>query len=87
MLKINGEPIRAEGLLFVYDECHKVYLITSEAGRRNLFEHGWSEADFRHPSELPGVWEETCPLRFISDAELDTQYVEQGDDATVEWEP
>ena len=86
-LYINGEPVKAEGLVFVYDDCHKVYLVTSEAGRQQLFEHNWSEEDFRHPCELPGIWEQTCPLRFISDADLNTQYVPQGEDATVEWVP
>jgi hypothetical protein len=85
MLRINNEPIKAEGLMFIYDGCHKVYLVTSEAGRRQLLECGWSQDDFRHPSELPAVWEQTCPLRFISDADLNTMYVEQGDDALVEW--
>jgi hypothetical protein len=84
-LKINGETVTAEALLFAYDGCHKVYLVTSEAGRRSLLEHGWVEDDFRHPSELPAVWEQTCPLRFISNADLQTVYVEQCDDAIVEW--
>jgi hypothetical protein len=84
-LYINGRTVPAEGLVFVYDGCHKVYLIDSEEGRRQMFESGWSEYDFQHPSELPAVWEETCSLRFISNADLKRMYVQQGDDATVEW--
>jgi hypothetical protein len=84
-LRINGKPVAAEGLLFIYDNCHKIYLITSETGRRVLLLCGWTEAEFRHPSELPAVWEQSCPLRFISDAELTTMYVQQGQDATVQW--
>jgi len=84
-LKINGKPIKAEGLKFVYDGCHKIYLITNEIGRQQILNCGWSEDDFRHPSELPAIWPETCFLRFISDADLKTQYVEQGEEAKVEW--
>jgi hypothetical protein len=85
-LYINSEPVKAEGLVFIYDGCHKVYLVTSEEGRARVLSNGWSEADFRHPSELPDVWEETCDLRFIDDADLKREYVPQGEDATVEWE-
>jgi hypothetical protein len=85
MLLINGHPVPAEGLLVAYDGCHKVYLVTNEEGRDRLLGGNWTEADFYHPSELPAIWEDTCPLRFISNADLGTMYVEQGDDATVEW--
>jgi hypothetical protein len=34
-------------------------------------------------SELPAIWNVTCGLRFISSADLRTQYVEQCEDATV----
>jgi hypothetical protein len=88
MLRINGKPVAAEGLMFVYDDCHKVYLVDNEEGRQHLLEYGWSEEDFRHPSELPAVWAETCPLRFIHWADLrEPDLVPQGEDAIVEWEP
>jgi hypothetical protein len=85
-LRINGQPIPAEGLAFVYDDCHKIYIVDNEEGRQCLLEHGWSPDDFRHPSELPAIWDQTCPLRFIMNADLKRSYVEQGDDATVTWE-
>ena len=81
-------PVKAEGLMFFYDGCHKIYLATSEEGRQRLFNNGWSQEDLHHPSELPAVWEETCPLRFISDADLKRMYVDQDEDSinvTVEW--
>jgi len=85
-LKINGVPVPAEGLFFVFDGCHKIYLIDNEAGRRNLLRHGWSQSDFRHPSELPEVWWKTCWLRFINWADLrEPGPVPQGEDALVEW--
>ena len=40
-----------------------------------------------HKIYLPEVWEEACPLRFISSADLSERYVEQCQTACVRWEP
>jgi len=92
MLRINGKPVPAEGMVFVYDGCHKVYIIDNEEARRRFVDElGWSESDFRHPSELPDVWAETCPLRFIHWGDLRQPDLvpqdEHSADATVEWVP
>lgn len=51
-----------------------------------MFDRGFTEADI-HPIEaLPEVWEDTCPLRFISSADLSVHYVEQCQAAQVSWE-
>lgn len=53
----------ADYLGFVWDGCHKIYLIESITD--------WDECDAYTPDEmlpmdeLPAVWRKTCPLRFI----------------------
>lgn len=85
-LWINGKPVDAEG--FMYDGCHKVFLIATDADVEHMRGHGWSEDDIQPLSELPGVWAETCFLRFISGTGASDyhNYVEQGEDAKVVWE-
>lgn len=75
-LKINGVVVNATQ--FITDDCHKIYVLDSAEGREQVLSRGWSEADFRPVSELPAVWDDTCPLRFISSADLDRQYIAQG---------
>ncbi len=83
-LKINGNVVEATE--FAYDGCHKIYLITWGGDRDLMFDYGFTEADI-HPIEtLPEVWEDTCPLRFISSADLSVHYVEQCHAAQVSWE-
>lgn len=86
-LKINGKPVAATH--FVYDGCHKIYLISTPADRENLLAHKWLESDLRPIVELPAAWKTTCSLRFIGSGDLQTEYVAQGDDfadVTCTWE-
>lgn len=80
-VRINGTPVFAEG--FVWDGCHKIYLIDSPESRQQLLEHGWSENDFRPLNDLPQAWNSSCPLRFISSGDLETPYIAQDEDGTV----
>lgn len=80
-LRIDGNVIAVDQ--FVWDECHKFYLITNDEGRKQLLECGWSTADFLPVSELSAAWEDSCGLRFINSADLETRFVEQFQDATV----
>lgn len=85
-LWINDQVIEATE--FAYDGCHKIYLIIWGGDRDLMLDCGYT-ADRIHPiEELPEVWAETCPLRFISSADLTAHYVEQCDEeARVTWEP
>jgi hypothetical protein len=91
-LKINGEVIDATE--FAYDGCHKIYLVRTPKERAELIECGYYrtvlselEGGFLLPiSELPKVWDETCPLRFISSGDLTKQFVPQCEDASVEYD-
>jgi hypothetical protein len=85
-LTINDQVIEATE--FAYDGCHKIYLIIWGGDRDLMLDCGYT-ADHIHPiEELPEVWADTCPLRFISSADLSAHYIEQCDeDARVTWEP
>ncbi|PJE00951.1 MAG: hypothetical protein CK429_35925 [Mycobacterium sp.] len=83
VLTINGVVVEATE--FAYDGCHKIYLIIWGGDRDIMLDCGYTDADI-HPIEtLPDVWADTCPLRFISSADLSTHYVEQCDTAHVVW--
>jgi hypothetical protein len=82
VLKINGHAVKATE--FAWDGCHKVYLVTTPAGREQIVDCGY---DMLPVSELPAVWERTCFLRFINPADLHgPSLVEQGEDAVVTYE-
>lgn len=76
LLLINDRPISAKE--FAYDGCHKIYLIFNAQDRAEMLGLGYSEEDIYPVSDLPAIWGETCPLRFISRADLQGKnYVEQ----------
>ncbi len=85
-----GDPIRTltpDATEFAYDGCHKIYLISTAEDRAEMVDCGYG-CDIRPVSELPDVWEETCPLRFISPADLvGPNYVEQCESADITWAP
>lgn len=80
-VKINGTPVEAEG--FIWDGCHKIYLIDSPASREKMLGCGWSEADIRPLAGLVDAWNRSCSLRFISSGDLKRDYIEQCEDGTV----
>jgi hypothetical protein len=68
-LRINGEPV--EGAKeFVWDGCHKIYLIFSAEDRKEMSGCGYDLGDLHDVSELPEIWERCCGLRFIHRADL-----------------
>lgn len=86
-LFINGEPIAADR--FVWDGCHKIYLIGTEADREAMVSYGWGSSDCRPIAELPQAWEDSCGLRFISWADLSlpnivNQFDEEDGPVTIE---
>jgi hypothetical protein len=84
-LKIDGKTVEAEG--FIFDGCHKIYLVDGPAAKAQLFDSGWDRSDVRPLHQLPTVWEVSCPLRFINSGDLKTDYVRQDRDGEpeVEW--
>lgn len=81
-LIINGEVVPGEE--FVHDGCHKFYVVTNDESRENLLYKGWNADGFRPVAELPELWEQSCPLRFIHSADLVDTYVSQ-DDSCEDW--
>lgn len=82
-LYINGDPIEARG--FMWDGCHKIYLIRSDEDLARMVGAGW-DVDTVVPLEhLPDIWEQSCGLRFISSGDLSETYVSQdtSEDAVV----
>lgn len=66
---INGKTYAAQE--FAWDGCHKIYLINSAEDRQEMLDNGYTEpGDIRPIFELRAAWEASCPLRFISRADL-----------------
>lgn len=64
--------------LFVFDDCHKIYIIEDKDDIASAKEKWGEDTKFYNIDELPSIWENTCPLRFISNWKLDRQdYVRQ----------
>lgn len=70
---INDQTIEADE--FAWDGCHKIYVATTEEGRDELASYGFY--DFLPVEELQRAYDESCPLRFISSADLKDSYIPQ----------
>ena len=71
-LQINYNTVMESGKTFVYDGCHKLYVITSEEERQRarrlsyIVDDSTAEDETEHPiSELEEYYLKSCPLRFI----------------------
>ena len=80
-LQINYNTVMDSGKTFVYDGCHKLYVITSEEERQQAKEYDYivdgstAEDEIEHPiSELEEFYLKSCPLRFISTMGVDDNY-------------
>lgn len=69
---INGKAIKAFG--FGFDGCHKFYLIETPEQSEELCNLGYQLWTI---DELPFLWTESCPLRFIDKADLSETVVPQ----------
>ena len=71
-LQVNYCTVMEDGKTFVYDGCHKLYIISSEEQREYARELGYivegskEDSEMEHPiSELEEYYLNSCPLRFI----------------------
>lgn len=71
--------------LFVYDNCHKIYIVEDKDDIESVKNMWGDYTIFYNIDELPKIWEETCPLRFISNWKLDKQFVRQCYNAEFDW--
>lgn len=74
--KING--MNVEGYThFIYDGCHKFWLLKSDTLPQNFKDNGWEQSDVYPIDTLPDMFSKSCPLRFIDDAETHKVIVPQ----------
>lgn len=78
MIAINGREVHAKE--FAFDGCHKIYLINTPQDKKIFTEYGYG---FLPIEDLPEVWENSCSLRFISDADLKKSQVLQFQEARI----
>ena len=71
-LQVNTHELDANGRTFVYDGCHKLYVITSDADREDAKKYDYivdfskEDNEKEHPiRELEEYYLKSCPLRFI----------------------
>ena len=82
---LNEYVIEDDLTLFVYDGCHKIYLVEDKEDIESVKELWGDDTIFYNIDELPIVWGETCPLRFISNWKLNKQFVRQCNGARFEF--
>lgn len=76
---INGKLVT--GNSYAYEGCHKIYICENQADEEMMKSYGY---DIYPLSTIEETWEKSCPLRFISNANLDKSYVEQFEYAEFE---
>ena len=50
---------------FLYDGCHKFYLLKSGKLTTDMKDSGWEQSDIYPIDVLPDTYWSSCPLRFI----------------------
>ena len=84
MVYVNGQEII--GNKFVWDKCHKIYIIEDDNDLRECQEL-WGTIifgeDLFNIEELERIYNDSCGLRFISNWKLDKQYVKQFEEDVV----
>ena len=78
---VNGKKIYGHQKI-AYDGCHKIYITKSVKEEKEM--QGFGYEIIEDITKLPKVFKKSCPLRFISSADLKTSYVCQGETATFD---
>lgn len=82
---LNEYEIEDDLTLFVFDGCHKIYLVEDKDDIEDI-KNTWGENTiFYNIDELPKIWEESCSLRFIYNWKLTKRYVRQFNGAEFEF--
>lgn len=71
-MKVNGQLLTGVGVAF--DGCHKLYVCETQDEADDAEQTGY---DIYPMGRLPDLWERSCALRFISNWQLNEQYVPQ----------
>jgi hypothetical protein len=79
MLTINNELVTAKQ--FAYDGCHKIYLIEDE----DDYQEARGSYDVLPINLLRQKYDDSCELRFIYNWKLTKGYVEQFENAEIDY--
>lgn len=66
-----------KGLAFAFDGCHKIYIIEDEEDFKTVEDRGYTKDDILPMNKLLETFENSCPLRFISNVKLTKQFIKQ----------
>ena len=85
-LFINGKEIK--GIGFVYDGCHKIFVVEND-DLQDIYEK-WGENETIYPlEEIEQKYNESCSLRFVYSWKVDDEhfvkYVSQFENANFKW--
>lgn len=61
-MEINTKKYRG----FVFDGCHKFYLVEKTTTDKELADSYWDYNEIYNFDRLQGLWLSSCPLRFIN---------------------
>lgn len=75
-MTING--IKTNSKKFAFDGCHKFYILEDAADIDDATANGYEICDI---DQLPGMWADACPLRFISNWKLTKEFCKQFNNA------
>lgn len=78
-MKINN--LEVVGNKFAYDDCHKIYIIEDDKDFKEAQELDYTIYKI---DKIMGIYQNSCPLRFISNWKLDKNYVYQYEKAVFE---
>lgn len=78
-MKVNGKEVKGKGI--AYDGCHKIYILEDEKDEQEAYNMGY---ELYILDILEKIYNDACPLRFISNWKLDKSYVKQCEEAIFE---
>jgi hypothetical protein len=68
------------GNKFFFDGCHKIYIINKlneEEEIKQGLSYGYKMEDIFNINELKRIFNECCPLKFISSLDLEISFIKQ----------
>jgi len=68
------------GNKFFFDGCHKIYIINKlneEEEIKQGLSYGYERKDIFDIKELKKIFEQSCPLKFISSLDLEISFIKQ----------
>lgn len=87
-MKLFINDIEVKGNKFVWDNCHKIYIIEDDSDLIDCMEK-WGTlvngTDIFDITEIENIYHKSCSLRFINNWKLDIQYVRQFEGAKFEY--